>query len=158
MPDRTRINNIVFIVDLSGSMTEGAKLRIVINLIKTILQTAELGLHPGLDFSFRIVYIAEQLEENSIDDSYEIPAPSAFGGTFNDVALADYLTAHNSGQNVFFLFSDMPHDTSSVNSVFTILIGDEVSPDKFSQNAYSAETFPSLWQFVAEGGRGGTLS
>ena len=158
MPDRTRINNIVFIVDLSGSMTEGAKLRIVINLIKTVLQTAELGLLPGYGFSLRIVYIAEQLEENTINDGYEIPEPSAFGGTFNDAALADYLTEHNDEQDVFFLFSDMPHDTSSANNVFTILVGDEVSSDKIPPTAYSSETFPALWQFVAEGAQAGASS
>lgn len=140
----------IFIVDLSGSMTEGAKLRIVINLIKTVLQTAELGLLSGGDFCFRIVYIAEQLEEKSIDDDYEIPEPSTFGGTFNDFALADYLTVHNNGRNLFFLFSDMPHDTLAINSLFTILVGDEVCSDKFPPNAYSADVFPSLWQFVTE--------
>ena len=139
-------------------MTEGAKLRVVINLIKTVLQTAELGLYPGGDFSFRIVYITEKLEENSINDGYEIPEPSAFGGTFNEDALADYLAAHSDGQEVFFLFSDMPHDTSAVNRVFTILVGDEVSPDKFPQTTYSAETFPSLWQFVAEEAQEGASS
>ena len=139
-------------------MTEGAKLRIVINLIKTVLQTTELALRPGFDFSLRIVYIAEQLEENPINDVCEIPEPSAFGGTFNEDALADYLTVHNDEQDVFFLFSDITHDTSAINRVFTILVGDEVSPDKFPHATYSAEAFPSLWQFVAEGDQEGDAS
>ena len=155
MPSQIRTGDIVFIVDLSGSMTEGAKLRIVLNSVKTALQTFALGLRPDFGFGLRVVYVAERLEEFPIGEDFEIPAPSASGGTFDDDALADYLSAHRDGQDLFFLFSDVPHDTSAADRVFTILVGDEVPPEKYTGNTISAETFPSLWQIAAEGGQGG---
>lgn len=148
------MHSIVFIVDLSGSMTEGAKLRIVANLIKAALQTLELGLRSDIVTDLRIVYITKQLEEFPISDDYEIPKPGASGGAFSDAVLADYLSTHYNDRDIFFLFSDTMHDTSAAKNVFTILVGDEVPSEKFTSNTYSAENFLPLWQFAAEGKSG----
>lgn len=144
MADNFHFENAVFIVDLSGSMTEGAKLHTVGNLMTGALQSAASG------FGLRIVYVSKQLEEFAVGEDRRIPTAGFCGGALNENALKDYLTRHAGPQDILFLFSDTAQDIPRQENLFTILVGDETAPDKIAGNTFHAETFPALWQTVIE--------
>ena len=152
MPDPQKADKIILAIDLSGSMTEGAKLRVVMNLLKSALLMLELGLRESPVLNLRIAYITEKenVEDFQLDESYEIPPPSCSGGCFNQEAFSDYLSQHLDSQSFCFLFTDTVCDFSEINNLFTVLVGNEVPPERFGENTYSTDHFLPLWQSLME--------
>ena len=123
--------NLFFAIDLSGSMQEGAKQFIVLNLLNAVLQGKKLGLITWEIGNIHILYIAENLEEHFVEDTFDCPMPTeAFSGSqFNIDALLDYLTnSHQSDNDQFFCFTDQPpHGVKIPSNLHFVLVGDEYS-------------------------------
>ena len=121
--------NLFFAIDLSGSMQEGAKQFIVLNLLNAVLQGKKLGLFTWETENIHILYIAERLEDHLVDDSFDCPMPSeAFSGSQFDVEkLLDYLSGSQQSDNdLFFCFTDQPpHGIKIPSNLHFVLVGDE---------------------------------
>ena len=114
------------IIDLSGSMSSGAKLLIVKNLIDTLLFLLRRMKRYSEDFPLQISYAYSSVEEMTFLRDEELPAPGGTGGMLNADELKCVIEKYSdSRKGPILFFTDQVSRIPATEYLFVVPIGDE---------------------------------
>lgn len=121
-------STVFIIIDLSGSMSSGAKLLIVRNLIDTFLFLLRRLKKYGENFSFQLVYAYSSLEEMTFLRDEELPPPGGTGGTLDVDGLKRAIEKYSdSRKGPILFFTDQVSHVPVTEHLFVIPVGDEIT-------------------------------
>lgn len=121
-------STVFIIIDLSGSMSSGAKLLIIRNLIDTFLFLLRRLKKYGEDFPLQLAYAYSSIEEMTFMCDEDLPGPGGTGGSSNLDGLKRIIEKYSdSGKGPILFFTDQVSRIPVTEHLFVVPVGDEIT-------------------------------
>ena len=122
------ISTFFIIIDLSGSMSSGAKLLIVRNLIDTLLFLLHRSKKYRESFPLQLAYAYSSVEEMTFMSDETLPAPGGTGSALDVDGLKRVIEKYSDSQKgPILFFTDQLSRISVTEHLFVVPVGDEIA-------------------------------